>query len=171
MAAGDRFWYRSMSLKDLFKPQDDSDWTDEEKFEWRRRQYEALVAQMEENRANLEAAGRDVDAELAEIHAHWQSYAEAHWEVERRAEEYLQSTANLADAVDKMLQLVRDEMAAWQAALDQVPEGSLQRAAVWDGFTRWKEGARQRAEEALANHEGPTERYIYRETLRILKGG
>lgn len=158
-----------MSLSDFFKPQDESDWTEEEKFEWRRPQYEAVVAQMEENRASLEASGQDVDAELAQIRAQWQSYAEAHLRVERTEEEYLQSLANLGDVVERVLQLLRDGMTAWQSMLDQVPEGSLQRAQLWDAFTVWKESARQRAKEALAKNDNPTGRYVYQESLRILK--
>ena len=160
-----------MSLSDLFKPQDESDWTEEEKFEWRRRQYETLVAQMKENRTKLEAMGRDVDADLAQIEVDWQRYEQAHREAEQRAEEYLQGIANLADAAEKVLQAVRDGMAGWQAVLEQTPEGSLERAAAWQGFTSWKEEARLQAEAALALHDKPMQRYVYRETLRILKGG
>ena len=150
---------------------DTGDFSDAELLEQRRRKYAALKAAVESKRAVLEAQGMDVGAVLEELHTLWENYEQSQQEVERAEEDFLQKTANVADAREDLLQLLREGMATWQESLEQAPAGSTQRVEVWEGFTAWKAQMRTMAEAWLAKSKrSDKDGEVYRDALRVLKG-
>ena len=162
-----------MNLKDLLMDgDDDEDLTDAEALEKRRRQFEGLKAVMEAQRAVLEAKGMDVDAALADLDAHWAAYESAQQAVERTEEDFLQRTADVADARENLLQLFRDGLSAWQEALEKAPAGSAERVAVWEGFTAWKAQMRGNLRQWLADAgDDESKQAAYHEALKLLEEG
>lgn len=143
--------------------------TDAEVMARMRRQYEDLMKLIQERRPILEARGDDVDAMLEDTRRQWEQYEQAQALVDDSEEAWLQSMADSAEARERMLDVVRNGLAYWNAAVEAMPEGSVERVNVWERSKEWKNEIREQVESNLANPPIPQMVEVYQEMLRLLK--
>ena len=110
-----------------------------------RRMGDHVIAELEKQRVELEAAGADVDAKIAGIRKLVPHYAQWLKRDEEAMEATLQKAADMADRYTELTTRLHVALDGWEQAIDRAGknQGTLARVEAWEAYQMWKAANRE----------------------------